>query len=135
MLLPSGRDKLRVFGWSVSARIAGTSTHQYDVVMSNFCADSVTDDRVAWQQYVSNIASYLKPDGRFILSTLKEAHSYTVGQKTFPAVFLTEHDLTNVLVEVGCAPDSIVIESVPADRPSRHYQGLMFAVATKLPLA
>lgn len=104
---------------------------QYDVLVSNFCAESATDDRAQWRRFVRNITSLLRPGGRLVLSALKGADSYAVGEEVFPAVFILEDDLIQVLGDAGFCQDSISIESVPADRPSRHYQGLMLATATK----
>jgi len=106
-------------------------TWQYDVLVSNFCAESATNDWEQWRTFVQNITSLIKPRGKLVLSALKGADSYSVGDKVFPAVFVLEDDLAQVLRDVGFCEDSIQIESVPADRPSRHYQGLMLATATK----
>lgn len=104
---------------------------KYDVVVSNFCAESATDDRQQWRTFMFNIASLVRPGGKFIISALKGAHSYSVGRKVFPAVNLNEADLVWGLMTAGCKPESIDIRSVPADRPSRYYQGLMLATAEK----
>ncbi len=106
-------------------------TRQYDILVSNFCAESATDDREQWRKFVRNITSLLKPGGTLVLSALKGADSYAVGDKVFPAVYILEDNLIQALSENGFCEDSIRIESVPADRPSRHYEGLMLATATK----
>jgi NNMT/PNMT/TEMT family len=103
----------------------------YDVIATNFCAESVTDDWRQWCMFVHNITSLLKPGGKLILSALKGAKCYSVGSKIFPAVSIVESDLTYVLTHSGFEPESIVIRSVPADRPTRNYRGLMFALAVK----
>ena len=100
-------------------------------MLSNFCAESATSDRGEWQVFVTNITSLVKPGGSLVLSALKGATRYTVGSVSFPAVYLTEDDVADVLEESGFVPKSIELRSVPADRASRDYQGLIFAVATK----
>jgi hypothetical protein len=104
---------------------------KYDVVVTNFCAESATDDRWQWCLFMRNITSLLKPGGKLILSALKEATCYSVGSKIFPAVSIGVDDLAYALVNSDFEPESIVINSVPADRPTRPYQGLMFARAVK----
>jgi hypothetical protein len=104
---------------------------QYDVLVTNFCAESATHNCQQWNRFVRNIASLIKPQGRLIMSALKGAVSYAVGQEVFPAVHIMEEDLIEVLCEAGFIEETIHIESVPADRPSRHYQGLMFTTAVK----
>jgi len=109
------------------------NTRQYDLLVSNFCAESVTNDREQWRSFVENITSLLKPGGKLVMSALKGADSYAVGNEVFPAVFILEDDLIQALGDAGFAEESLQIDSVPADRPSRHYQGLMLATATKRP--
>ena len=104
---------------------------RYDVVTSNFCAESITDSHEEWRAFVANIASLVAVGGTFLMTALKKATCYSVGPVFFPAVALDEDDLTAVLREAGFSAPSIVIRSVPADRPSRHYEGLMLAAAVK----
>ena len=104
----------------------------YDAVVSNFCAESATEDMQEWRKFVGNITSLIRPGGRLIMSTLKGATSYGVGREIFPAVNIMEEDLIELLVDIGFDCNTIQIDSVPADRPSRHYQGLMFVTALKM---
>ncbi len=108
-----------------------TDVSGYDVLVSNFCAESATDNLEQWRKFVGNITSLIKPGGRLIMSTLKGASSYGVGKEIFPAVNIMEDDVKELLVDIGFDCASIQIDSVPADRPSRHYQGLMFVTAIK----
>ncbi len=103
----------------------------YDVVVTNFCAESATSDRWQWRAYVVNIVSLLRPGGVLIMSALKGAGSYAVGSRRFPAVDISEDDLIELLEETGFENKKIELRSVPADRPSRDYDGLIMAVARK----
>jgi hypothetical protein len=103
----------------------------YDIVTTNFCAESVTDQRLRWWVYLQRITSLLRPSGTLLLSALKGASGYSVGGRVFPAVNISEADLASALGVAGCDRDSIVITSVVADRPARRYHGLMFASARK----
>lgn len=114
----------------LSPSIAGLQ-QIYDVIVTNFCAESATNDWGQWRLFMHNITSILKPGGKLILSALKGATYYSVGSKIFPAVSIVESDLTYALVDSGFEPKSIVISSVPADRPTRNYRGLMLAMAVK----
>jgi hypothetical protein len=104
----------------------------YDVVVTNFCAESATSDRGIWRAFMHNITSLVKPGGKLILSALKGATCYSVGSKTFPAVDISEEDLAEVLTESGFPEKHLAIRSTPADRPSRLYEGVIMAVATKM---
>jgi hypothetical protein len=103
----------------------------YDIVLSNFCAESATSDREQWQAYMANIGSLLKPGGALIVSALKGANQYAVGECSFAAVDISEDDLLETLEETGFPRKGIEIRSVPADRPSRDYAGLIMALAHK----
>jgi len=103
----------------------------YDIVASNFCAESITDSYEEWKFFLKNIASLVKVGGTLIMTTLKRATSYSVGSRRFPSVSINEADLAYALVEVGFSPTNLELRSVPADRPSRYYQGLMLTTAVK----
>jgi hypothetical protein len=103
----------------------------YDVVLSNFCAESATADHAQWQSFVFNIASLLRPGGWLVLSALKGATHYSVGASCFPAVDIAEDDLAELLEECGFPRKQLELRSVPADRPTRDYQGLILALAQK----
>ena len=105
---------------------------QYDIVSSNFCAESITDSRQEWRAFVGNISSLVAAGGILLMTALKKATCYSVGRVFFPAVSIDESDLTAVLQDSGFSTQHLVIRSVPADRPSRHYKGLMLAAAMKL---
>lgn len=103
----------------------------YDVVVTNFCAESATSDRWQWRTFVANIASLLVPGGVLIMSALKGATSYAVGRRSFPAVRISAEELAELLEETGFPEKGIEIRSVPADRTTRSYEGLLLAVARK----
>ncbi len=105
----------------------------YDIVLTNFCAESATDDHDQWRSYMANITSVLKPRGWLVISALKGATQYAVGPHSFPAVDISEHDLRNLLKDMGFEGAKVRVRSVPADRPTRDYKGLMLAVAQKNP--
>lgn len=110
-----------------------TDRASYDVVQTNFCAESATSCREEWRSFMGNIVSLLKPGGWLVMSALKGATRYSVGPRVFPAVDISEECLFELFAELGFAEKGMEVRSVPADRPSRDYAGLMVAVAQKLP--
>jgi nicotinamide N-methyltransferase len=103
----------------------------YDTIITNFCAEAAADNWVQWRKCLHNIVSLLKPNGFLLLSAVKGATCYSVGERLFPVVSIRETDLTQALTEEDFNAQSIVIESIPADRPSRHYEGLIMVLAQK----
>ena len=65
------------------------------------------------------------------MSALKGATSYSVGSRSFPAVEISEEDLLEVLEDASFPGKTIELRTVPADRPSRDYAGLLMASAKK----
>ena len=104
---------------------------QYDVLVTNFCAESATADRSQWQASVENIVSLVKPGGRLIMSALRGATSYSVGPNSFPAVSISEEELIELLEDLGFPSKNVELRTTPADRTTRDYSGLIMAVATK----
>jgi hypothetical protein len=103
----------------------------YDVVLTNFCAESATSDRDEWAFFTTNILSVLKPGGWLVISALKGATRYAVGSRSFPAVDIGEEDLLSLLEANDFAREDVQLMTIPADRPTREYRGLMLAVAQK----
>ncbi len=103
----------------------------YDVVITNFCAEAAARDDASWRLCMAHILSLLRPEGRLIVSAVMGADSYPVGEREFLAVRLSPEDLRTMLIEEGFDPSHIEIDTVGADGPQRHYEGLMFATALK----
>jgi hypothetical protein len=121
----------RVFNCDLSNTPPIDNLIAYDILVTNFCAESVTSDRVQWRNFFHNTLSLLKPKGFLLLSALKGATCYAVGERLFSAVNLNENDLIQALIEENFDPQSILLESIPAD-PSSHYKGLIMLLAQKL---
>jgi hypothetical protein len=103
----------------------------YDTLISNFCAEGAARNKVQWRTFFHNIVSLLKPDGFLLLSAIKGATCYAVGERLFSAVSLNEEDLIQALIEEGFDPQTIMLESISAD-PSSHYAGLILLLAQKM---
>ena len=91
------------------------------------CGESRPTNRITgWP-----LGSLVRPGGSLIVSALKGATCYSVGSRTFPAVDISEDDLTEVLVESGFPEKRVSIRTILADRPARLYAGVIMAVAVK----
>lgn len=101
----------------------------YDVVITNFCAEAAARDYAQWRECMAHILSLLRPGGRLIASSVMGADSYPVGEREFLAVRLSPKDMLTLLTEEGF--EGIEMDTVAADGPERHYEGLMFATALK----
>lgn len=103
----------------------------YSIVMSIFCADSATDSKEKWLEYMSNITSLVAPGGQLLLAALHECVSYKVGDKVFPSANLTVEDMKNMLIQYGFSRDLRVdVVSVPGS-VGHGFSSLLFACAQK----
>lgn len=69
----------------------------FDLVLSPFCADSITDDHGTWHDYCRNIASLVSPGGHFLTAALRACARYRVGPRWFPSANVDELDLCAAL--------------------------------------
>lgn len=70
---------------------------QYATVISAYCADSATGDKIAWATYMQRIAGLVRPGGLLLVAALRRSRGYVVGGKTFPSADVDEMDLQAVL--------------------------------------
>ncbi len=106
---------------------------QYDVVISNYCLDSVTGDYDEWLSFLKSLSTHVRPQGTLSLAALQEVDHCEYWGVRYPNVYMNEANLRQGLIAAGYAPESIQITSAPADNhDERNYPGVLFAVATKL---
>jgi hypothetical protein len=103
----------------------------YDTICTYFCAETGSKDWAQWREALRNILSLLKPNGILLLAAAKEMAFYKVGEKEYPTASIRESDLTQALIEEGFNAQSIVMESIPPDRPSRQYGGVILVMAKR----
>ncbi|MFZ5894587.1 MAG: guanitoxin biosynthesis pre-guanitoxin forming N-methyltransferase GntF [Myxococcota bacterium] len=110
----------------------GRDFHQYfATVLSPFCADSITSDRAVWATYSRNIASLVKPGGRFLTTALRNCQRYRVGPRYFPSANIDESHLRDVL-EQDFLPASVRVEIAEVPELADHgYSAILLARADK----
>ena len=106
---------------------------QYDVVITNYCLDSITDSYDEWLSFLKTLSAHVRPQGTLSLAALQEVDHCEYWGVRYPNVYLNEEKLAQGLIAAGYDADSIQISSAPADNHNeRNYPGVLFAVATKL---
>lgn len=104
----------------------------FDVVISNYCLDAVTDSKPVWHDHIRNLKGLLKPGGLFVFSSLLRARFSDFGETRYPNVYLEEQDVREALAATGFDPATIVVETAPADHDSREYEGVIFGAANTI---
>lgn len=102
---------------------------KFDIVLSNFCLESITCDFVEWKKSLSNLTNRLKTGGLLIMAALKDAKCYNVEDKLFPAVAIDEQILSDELKDLGYS--DIDFGSIVCAESANHYQGMVFLTAIK----
>ena len=97
-------------------------------MISAYCADSVTDDRVVWEGLMANITGLFRPSGLFITAALRRCSAYVVGDKRFPSANVYERDLRRVL-EPGFRP-SLEVRQL-AGHEAQGYASIVLGWATR----
>lgn len=86
------------------------SRGKYDLVVSLFCADSITRSKKEWRKYVLNIFNLANPGGVILLGALRNCKEYRVGTHYFPSANVNEKDMEKVILESKLAIKDIQIE-------------------------
>jgi NNMT/PNMT/TEMT family len=107
------------------------ATPRYDTVISAYCADSATSDKVVWAEYMARIANLVRPGGMLITAALRRSSGYLVGGKLFPSAGVDEDDLRRVLEPIF-GSDGLVIEVCELPEAGlKNYTSIVLARAKK----
>lgn len=92
---------------------------RYDLVVSLFCAESITESKKEWKRNLHNILKLAAPHGTVLISALRNCSSYKVGKSNFPATPINEFDLEVAIRESSLKIKRLDIEvrDVPECKP------------------
>ncbi len=104
----------------------------YDLLISGFCLDAISDDKSIWRACMSNVLSMLAPEGLVVLHFLHRCTAYKCGQRLFPGADLSVDDVYEALTDEGFEPDSIDVQLIACpDNVEFGYTGILTASARK----
>jgi nicotinamide N-methyltransferase len=105
------------------ARVAG-----YDLLMSSFCMDALSQSKSVWRRCMGNVFGLLKPGGSFVIMSLRGCEAYRVGARWFPAANIQSGDLESALLELRADPARLEIaeRDIPA-HSDQGYTGILLA--------
>ncbi len=83
---------------------------KYDLVVSLFCADSITNSKQEWFQYMKNIFNLADSGGVILIAALRNCTYYKVGDRFFPCANINERDIEKVVLDSGLNIKDIRIE-------------------------
>jgi phenylethanolamine N-methyltransferase len=102
---------------------------QYDIVNTHFVAESITDNRDEWKQIFANISSCVKPGGKLVMAAMKHCTAWKNGPHKFPATYIGESDIVELLTANGFRKNETLMGTFPADQDD--YREVIFFSSTK----
>ena len=100
----------------------------YDLLISGFCLDCLSQSRSVWRRCMRNVFRLLKPRASFVLIALRACRAYRVGPRWFPAANLSRRELEATLVACGVDPASTDLRECALPGHSvQGYRGLLLA--------
>jgi NNMT/PNMT/TEMT family len=106
---------------------------RYATVISAYCADSATSDKVMWAEYMARIANLVRPGGMLITAALRRTSGYLVGDKLFPSAGVDEDDLRRILEPIFGSENLVIEVCDLPDASAKNYASIVLAQAHKSP--
>ncbi len=126
------RDKIKavIFCDVLKNNVLKTKKYKiFDAVSINFCSESITDNEKDFILSLRNITALLKENGLLVMTLLKNAKYYKVGEVKFCSFPVNERYIKKVLPRIGYS--DIKIKSYKAE-PERPYNGFICLTAKKI---
>lgn len=120
----------RVVHCDVSRGIPIRTRCKYEVIISNYCLDAITDSKYEWQLYIERLTRLLTPGGTLVLSSLQQTKFYEFGSTRYANVLLDIDDMPEAFERAGFDTKSIRVECAQPDHHDREYKGVIFASAS-----
>jgi phenylethanolamine N-methyltransferase len=89
---------------------SGEEGKRYDLLVSLFCAESITDSKEEWKRNLHNILKLAAPGGTILISALRNCSGYKVGKSNFPATPINEIDLKDAIQESSLDVQGVEIQ-------------------------
>jgi methyltransferase len=82
----------------------------YPLVTAFYLADSVASSKADWSTYMANIVNLVEPGGTLLISALRNAEYYRVGDALFPSAKINEEDVERLYLSLNFVPSSLDIQ-------------------------
>ena len=102
----------------------------FDLIGVNFCLESITSNEEEYRFSLGHMTELLAPGGMLVMTALKNAEYYHVGDLKFPAFPVDEKSVDRYLTDFSYG--DIRVGTVPAEH-TQGYEGLMTITARKRP--
>lgn len=104
----------------------------YDLVASFYCVECIQACPQAYQRLLSNLCSYLAPQGVLLMSAIRKANNYRVFDEIFPTVPIDEAMWLDSFQRLGFSANNLVLESeAVSDWQDHGFDGICCVLATR----
>ncbi len=102
-----------------------------ELITSNFCIESIKDSQEFWQSGIENVTSKVPKDGFFLMTAIRNATWYKVGEETMPAYPVNAENIRVELEKQGFEI-KIMSELVGSEKEVIGYDGMVFVLAKRI---
>jgi nicotinamide N-methyltransferase len=92
----------------------------YDLIVSGFCIDAISQDKRVWRQCMRNMLSMLSEGGWLVLHALARCSAYRVGDRLYPNADLSKDDVLASLLANDFVRATIDVELAPCPENARY---------------
>ncbi len=104
----------------------------YDLIVSGFCIEAVSQDPRVWRECMLNLLSMLCEGGLLILHALAGCSAYRVAERLYPCAELGADDLRECLAANGFVRATIDVAAAPCPENARYgYDSVLMASGRK----
>jgi hypothetical protein len=125
------KDPLNVLSWRThvtKGNIFSLPEDKYDIGTMFFVAESITNRDDEFERAVGKFVSSLRAKAPFAAAFMKESSGYRIGDVTFPACSVDEHDIDRVLAKLA---RDVTITLVESNDLRDGYDGMIVATGRK----
>lgn len=102
-----------------------------ELLTSNFCIESATPNRSHWEKGMKNIIGKVKLNGYLVLTIIRHADYYKVGEKNLLATSIDEDVVRETLQDNGC--EILELQVLTGfDKEKLGYDGTVMVFAKKI---
>lgn len=113
-----------------------TARQKYDIVSSNFVAESISSNITEWRKSLRSVTGYVDENGWLVMTAIRNARYWRSGEDTFAAYAIQKVDLERELKKLGFKV--VISRQIDADQVDpthpeyEGYDGMVFVLAQKV---
>lgn len=113
-----------------------SKNQKYDVVSTNFVAESISSNRTQWRKSLKSITNYVEDNGWLVMTAIRNARYWRSGDDSFASYAIQKKDLEEELKKMGFR--IVISRQIDADQTDpthpgyEGYDGMVFVLAQKI---